>query len=110
MPSMPSHSVVARQISWSPLALVAMAGLAVISPPVIGDEPGADKPGTYAVIDGKHAPIPDIKMGDPAMVAKIIAEGKNNNHVMDQITYISNTIGARLTGSSATEKAGRTSR
>lgn len=110
MPSTLRQFVVARGVSWSALALAAIAGLAVVSPVAMGDEPVLDKPGTYAVIDGKHAPIPDVKMGDPAMVAKIIAEGKNNNHVMDQITYISNTIGARLTGSTATEKANKWAR
>ena len=67
----------------------------------------SDKPASYAVIDGKKEAVPAIPMGDPATVARIIDEGKNRNHVMDQITYISNEIGPRLTGSSNAEKANK---
>lgn len=61
--------------------------------------------GPFAVIDGKVAPVPNIKMGDAASVNKIIAIGKNDNHVMDHLRYISEKIGPRLTGSSNAEKA-----
>lgn len=101
------------------LPVVALSLFAGLAAPVWGwgqpgGNPGAGKatnidpegkPGTYAVIDGKKAEIPKIAMGDPAMVAKIIAEGKKNNHVWDQISHISNEIGHRLTGSSNVEKA-----
>jgi hypothetical protein len=98
------------------LALFTMAGCASepaadsASPPpapVAPPDDGNHKPGTYSVIDGKDAPIPAIHMGDPATVARIIDEGVKRNHVMDQITYISTTIGARLTGSSNAEKANK---
>src|ERR1043165_1949521 len=72
--------------------------------PKPAEETATDAPGSYAVIDGKHAPIPDTAMGAPATVARIMDEGRNRNHVMDQITYISNSIGPRLTGSSNAEK------
>lgn len=67
----------------------------------------ADKPGSYAVIDGNKAPIPKVAMGDAATVAKIIDEGKNRNRVMDHLTYLSNDIGTRLTGSSNVDRANK---
>src|SRR5512141_2403809 len=60
-----------------------------------GPDPKPDKPGSYAVIDGKKEPIPEVHLGEPATVARIIDEGTKRNHVMDQITYISNSIGPR---------------
>lgn len=111
-------------LSLSAIALVCLAGLPVSAwgdepQPVSGGSgshggtaaPGDDaKPGTYSVIDGKKAAIPEIPMGDPATVAKIIAEGKNNNRVMDHLSYISESIGPRLTGSSNVEKANKWAR
>ncbi|MGD9688144.1 MAG: M28 family peptidase [Phycisphaerales bacterium] len=67
-------------------------------------------PGSFAIIDGKAAPIPDIKLGDPAIVARIIDEGKNRNQVMDHLTHLTQKIGARLTGSSNLTAANRWSR
>lgn len=101
------------------LALIALAGCSGESKAdkkegwvPIGYAPpaGADKPGSYSVIDGKHEPVPDIRMGDPATVARIIDEGTNRNHVMDQITYISTKIGPRLTGSTNVETANKWAR
>ncbi len=63
------------------------------------------KPGSYAVIDGKKTEIPKIPMGDPATVKRIVDEGKNRNQVMDHLTYLTQQIGPRLTGSSNAEKA-----
>lgn len=117
MPS--SRNAVAKTaIPFTALALFALAGCATdqraekteAAPSnwvPIGYPDAADKPGSYAVIDGKHASIPDIKMGDPATVARIIEEGTKRNHVMDQITYISTKIGARLTGSTNAETANK---
>lgn len=42
---------------------------------------------------------PSYGQGDPEVVASIIKEGKENSHVWDYLTYISEEIGARLTGS-----------
>ena len=78
--------------------------------PAASADPKLDKPGSYAVIDGEKAPIPGVRMGDAATVARIIEEGTKRNHVMDQITYISNEIGPRLTGSTNAEKANKWSR
>ncbi len=61
--------------------------------------------GPFAVIDGKVAPVPKIKMGDEATVRRIIQVGKNDNKVMDHLTYLSEKIGPRLTGSSNAETA-----
>ena len=60
-----------------------------------------------AIIKGVEQPVPDIAMGDPATVRRILAEGKYNNHVMDHLTHICTKIGPRLTGSANAEKANR---
>ncbi len=69
-----------------------------------------DKPGSYALIDGKKEPIPNIRMGDAATVSRIIDEGMKRNQVMDHLTHISNDIGPRLTASSNAEKANKWAR
>lgn len=69
-----------------------------------------ERAGSYAVIDGKKEPIPQIPMGDPATIARIIDEGKNRNRVMDHLTHLSIDIGPRLTGSSNLETANRWTR
>ncbi len=61
----------------------------------------------YAVIDGNPTAVPKIPMGDPATIARIIEEGTRRNKVMDHITYLTQTIGPRLTGSSRAEQANR---
>jgi carboxypeptidase Q len=61
--------------------------------------------GWTAVIDGKDVAAPSIAMGDENTVKLILDEGKNRNQVMQHLTYLSNTIGPRLTGSSAEELA-----
>lgn len=73
----------------------------------IVDPATASSPGSFALIDGKESPIPDIKMGDPAIIAKIIDEGKNRNQVMKHLEHLSKTIGHRLTGATSTEVANR---
>ncbi|MBX3359376.1 MAG: M20/M25/M40 family metallo-hydrolase [Phycisphaeraceae bacterium] len=58
-----------------------------------------------AYVDGKPQSAPEIPMGDPATVARIIDEGVNRNEVMDHLTYLCTQIGPRLTGSTNAEKA-----
>jgi carboxypeptidase Q len=58
-----------------------------------------------AIIDGKDSPVPDIPMGDPAMVEKIIEEGLHRNKVMEHLRYLTQEIGPRLTGSSNAQRA-----
>ncbi len=60
---------------------------------------------SVAIIDGKEVPPPNIPMGDPAVIARILKEGRDNNKVMDHITYLTQEIGPRLTGSSNAKKA-----
>ncbi|MGI9013495.1 MAG: M20/M25/M40 family metallo-hydrolase [Phycisphaerales bacterium] len=48
-----------------------------------------------------------LAQGDPEIVAKIIEEGKTNNHVWDHLLYLSEEIGTRLTGSSNLEEANK---
>ena len=64
-------------------------------------------PGTFAVIDGEPAPVPDIEMGDPAVIERVIAEAKTSPRVMEHLSTLSLEFGARLTGSSTLERANR---
>jgi carboxypeptidase Q len=59
----------------------------------------------YAIIDGERAEVPDIAMGEAAVVEAIIEEGSQRNRVMDHLTYLCDEIGPRLTGSSNVERA-----
>ena len=43
--------------------------------------------------------------GDPAVIERIIIEGKNNNQVWQHLEYLSYEIGTRLTGSTQLEQA-----
>lgn len=63
--------------------------------------------GTQAVVEGQLVPVPDIKMGDPRTIARILDEGKNRNQVMTHLTTFCTTFGPRLTGSSNLENAQR---
>lgn len=62
---------------------------------------------TYAVVNGEMAEAPAIPMGSPATIARIFDEGINNSQVMEILTHLTQEIGPRLTGSSATEEANR---
>lgn len=59
----------------------------------------------YAVINGEKRPVPGIPMGDPQTVARIVALGTSDNRVMEHLGYLCEEIGARLTGSTAQERA-----
>ncbi|MFN0012568.1 MAG: M28 family metallopeptidase [Phycisphaerales bacterium] len=67
-------------------------------------------PGSYAVIDGKKEPVPVVAMGDKATVARIVAEGKDRNKVMEHLAHLSSNIGTRLTGSTNLETANKWTR
>lgn len=58
-----------------------------------------------AFINGEEAPAPEIPMGDPRVLARIIEEGTKNNRVMEHLTYLCEEIGPRLTASSRLEEA-----
>ncbi len=88
---------------WSAMAAVAWTASAFA-------EPGA---GTwYAVIDGKAVAPPAIasEMGDPAVVEKILEEGRARNQVMRHLTHLTKEIGPRLTGSTNAREAVRWTR
>ncbi|MGB0333039.1 MAG: M20/M25/M40 family metallo-hydrolase, partial [Planctomycetota bacterium] len=63
-----------------------------------------------AVASAQEAPTDSAAVPDEAtpmeeVIAAIIDEGKNNSEVWETLTYISEEIGPRLTGSSALERA-----
>jgi hypothetical protein len=70
----------------------------------------ANESNSYAVIDGEQVAVPAIQMGDAETIAAIINEGKNNSQVMNILTEMCTTYGARLTGSSSLEQAQRWAR
>lgn len=43
--------------------------------------------------------------GDPAVIAKILDEGKNRNQVMSHLRHLTHNIGHRLTGSTSLQRA-----
>ena len=65
----------------------------------------ANSHGWTAVVDGKDVAAPEIPMGDEVVVRSILDEGKNRNRVMEHLTYLSQQIGPRLTGSTNVERA-----
>ncbi|MEE8467871.1 MAG: peptidase M28, partial [Planctomycetota bacterium] len=48
---------------------------------------------------------PASSQGDPAVIARIIEEGMTNSHVWETLTYLSEEIGPRLTGSTNLARA-----
>ncbi len=64
-----------------------------------------DIPTPYAVIDGKETQPPPIPMGNPATIRRILDEGRYRNQVMNHLRHLTQTIGPRLTGSTAEEQA-----
>ncbi|MEK6703125.1 MAG: M20/M25/M40 family metallo-hydrolase [Planctomycetota bacterium] len=84
------------------LSLVLFAGTALAT---FGGLDGDTKP--VAIVDGKEVAVPAIAMGDPAMVARILKEGKENNQVMQHLKHLTKDIGSRLTGSSRVETANK---
>lgn len=73
------------------------------APEVQGQKPS----GPFAVIGGKVAPVPDVRMGDRATVNRIIDIGTRDNRVMDHLEHLTLAIGPRLTGSTRLETANR---
>jgi len=98
MHARPIHATLAATAS-----LVMLAGCAVDTAP--STSLGVMEAGPFAVVDGERVAPPDIQMGDPATIARILDEGKHRNQVMLHLTYLCEEIGPRLTGSSAVEEA-----
>ncbi len=74
--------------------------------PPAHDQQGNEVP-TFAVVDGKMVPVPDIAMGDEATIAAIFDEGVHRSQVMAIEQHLAEGIGARLTGSTHAEQANR---
>jgi carboxypeptidase Q len=95
-----------------PTMLTLVAG--ITAQPAAATDPEAptakDPAGSFAIVAGKKVPVPQIPMGDPAIIARIIDEGKNRNRVMDHLSHLCLQIGPRLTGSSRLEQANRWTR
>jgi carboxypeptidase Q len=91
--------------------LLALAAGAAAQPARDADAPSPKDPaGSFAIVAGKKVSVPQIPMGDPAVIARIIDEGKNRNQVMDHLRHLCLEIGPRLTGSSRLEQANRWTR
>jgi len=88
------------------IAVVLTAGCSLTPQP----EGPTQRHGNFAVIDGELAPVPKIHMGHPAVVRRVVREGRHDNHVMDHLTTLTQTFGPRLTGSTACEDAARWAR
>jgi len=84
-------------------AATAAIGAAFAAPTTPAANP--DDRAAYAIIDGERAEVPDIAMGEAAMIEAIIEEGSQRNRVMDHLTFLCDEIGPRLTGSSNVERA-----
>lgn len=58
-----------------------------------------------AYVRGEPVPAPQIEMGDPKTIKRILDEGMHRNQVMAHLTYLTQEIGPRLTGSTRLERA-----
>ena len=90
-----------------PITLTAGALAQDFAKPAARVVPGTPVKLTYtAIIDGEPTPITDDgTMGDPATIRRILDEGRTRNQVMNHITYLTQKIGNRLTGSNRIEQA-----
>lgn len=74
----------------------------------IAGSPGPDvrvPSGPVAIVGGVEQAPPPIRMGDAGTIRRIIAEGRDRSQVMDNIRYLGEKIGPRLTGSTNAERA-----
>ncbi|QOJ01574.1 MAG: M20/M25/M40 family metallo-hydrolase [Phycisphaeraceae bacterium] len=104
----------ARLAALAGLALLPLLGLGTLPPPTAhapapSDTRPDDAPAinATAVINGEEVPAPRIPMGDPATIAAIIREGKENSKVMEHLDQLTRKMGPRLTGSARLEEANR---
>ncbi len=89
-----------------PAALLAVCGtLAACSSSRTAMDAPYSPSNAISVREGKDAPVPNIKMGDAATIARILDEGKHRNQVMNHLRHLTQEIGPRLTASSNAEKA-----
>jgi carboxypeptidase Q len=80
------------------------------TPPTSPSIPVSRDQQIVAIVDGQWTEVPYIPMGDPATIERIIDEGQNRNRVMEHITYLTQSIGPRLTGSSRADQANQWTR
>lgn len=62
-------------------------------------------PGSFAVVDGEQVPVPDIEMGDSDTIERLADLATTDNRVMEHLTYLTQDIGSRLTGSTREAEA-----
>lgn len=72
-----------------------------------GEFPKVAQGEPFCVINGERVPVPNIPMGDAATIQKILTEGQYNNQTFATLSYICNTFGPRLTGSTAQENTAK---
>lgn len=94
-------------VTTAAAAIILASGCSSSKPPVREKAEGLPPVSSYAVLDNEKVDVPDIKLGNVRTVREIITEGKNNNQVMDHLTYLCADIGPRLTASSNLEEANR---
>ena len=80
-------------------ALLVLAAGCSSSGPQAEKADGIAPTSSYAVLDGQRVDVPDLKLGSEATIKAILAEGKNNNQVMDHLNHLCGVIGPRLTAS-----------
>ncbi|MEQ8770914.1 MAG: M20/M25/M40 family metallo-hydrolase [Phycisphaerales bacterium] len=83
------------------IALIAGCG---VNPQAMGP---VQHRGNFAVIDGEVADVPDVRLGNPAIVRKIVREGRRDNRVMEHLSTLCEEYGPRLTGSTNCEASAR---
>ncbi len=59
----------------------------------------------YAVVDGERVAVPDVPMGEAAVVRAILEEGIGNSRVLEHLYVLCAEHGPRLTGSTRQEQA-----
>ncbi len=86
-------------------ASVAPSNPAAMAGGVIPKDLPKNNDGWTAIMNDQTIACPDIPMGDERVVRAILEEGKTRNKIMEHLTYLTQQIGPRLTGSSNAEKA-----
>lgn len=104
---MSKHGVAARVIGSMVLGVLAGSALAQMQVLPAGTRAIETKKqdGWMAKIEGELVPAPKVAMGDQRSIELILAAGRDGNRVMEHLTYLSNSIGHRLTGSTNGQRA-----
>ena len=94
-----------RDLALPAILLAACGTLAACSSSRTATDAPYSPSRAVCIREGKEAPVPAIKMGDAATIARILDEGKHRNQVMNHLRHLTQEIGPRLTASSNAEKA-----